>query len=242
MPLVVGSATATNHISSPFCFPIFCFCFFHFFPRVNFYPAVPVGKMYTRYLQVLSVLNQIIRRKMPQRQQQLHCPHKPARKPQTKPEARQRRQLPFTWGPCAPWGEHGQRPLLRYRGSSSVLHQPFFKSSSRYLVMISLFRDNFTTLGKLKKIIITKPPSKQTEPGQDFSWLEASKHSGTQVRNIKNLLFFGNLWDDVFCTLPHTTTNKQDKILSANIDLVQNVCIHNRFQHCQIYIRESSFC
>lgn len=92
MPLAASSATATNHISSPFCFAVL-FCFF---PRVNIYPVMAVGKMYTWYLQVLSVLNQIMRRKMPQRQQQLQCPHKPARTPQTKPEAWQRRQLLFT--------------------------------------------------------------------------------------------------------------------------------------------------
>lgn len=73
MPLAASSATATKHISSPFCFAVlFCFVFF---PRVNFYPVMAVGKMYTQYLQVLSVLNQIMRRKMPQRQQQLQCPH-----------------------------------------------------------------------------------------------------------------------------------------------------------------------
>lgn len=56
------------------------------------------------------------------------------------------------------------------------------------------------------------------------------------------MLFFGNLQEDTFCILPHTTTNKQDKIISAKIDLVLNLRVYIRVRYCQISITELFLC
>lgn len=42
--------------------------------------------------------------------------------------------------------------------------------------------------------------------------------------------------------MPHTTTNKQDKIISSKLDLVLNLCIYIRVQYCQISITELFLC